>query len=87
MVHLERECKRSGFLPKKLLLAFKLYHAAYLLHIYPELTLKKIANLCQFADEYHFCKCFKQATGVTAGAFRCSYSWWKFVGLLQQSKD
>ena len=38
------------------------------------MTLQQVANACGFATASHFCRMFKQAEGVTPGAFRSAHA-------------
>lgn len=60
--------------PKQLLLALKLYYAAYLMTT-TGLSLKKIAERCGFTNAYQFYRSFHRKLGLCATEFRRMYNW------------
>lgn len=58
-----------GTSPARFLMQMRVEHAAELLRC-SDWTLAHIAHLCGFADEFHFAKSFKRATGCTPGQWR-----------------
>ncbi|MDF2926801.1 MAG: hypothetical protein K0R57_5715 [Paenibacillaceae bacterium] len=60
---------RLGASPHQMLLRFRLERADELL-LMTDLTLRKIAEHCGFANEHHFAKLYKLKRGTTPGAAR-----------------
>lgn len=65
--------KHLGVTPHKFIISQKIEHSKNLLH-WTDNSIKDIAFFLGFEDEHHFMRIFKSYVGVTASAYRKSFS-------------
>lgn len=71
-VYFRRIFKESfGITPKQFILDIRIKKAKQLIS-YNELNITKIAELCGFSTVYHFCRAFKEKTGLTPTEYKKS---------------